>query len=243
MKGQTVEQSDLIGEIKDFPIEVVQAMVNEQVRQGNKANVTVFQRCANRGKIGGGFDWDRTPDGSDFWHVLIFEKRFSVFFAKYPKDDAKKVTIDVPDGYEIDNEKSTFTNIIFKPIENKHPKAWEDAFIGKPLCGYWIGYNSEIKEADCDATSFDRNVFKTKKQAESALAYAQLTQLMAHPLYNGDWEQKEGESCFAICYQFGLGLRLKDCINIAHILTFKSFDVAKTFLNNHKDLLLKYFQQ
>lgn len=33
MKGQTVEQSDLIGGIKDFPIEIVQAMVDEQVRQ------------------------------------------------------------------------------------------------------------------------------------------------------------------------------------------------------------------
>ena len=36
MKEKKVEQSDLIGEIKDFPIEIVQAMVDEQVRQGNK---------------------------------------------------------------------------------------------------------------------------------------------------------------------------------------------------------------
>ena len=39
MKGQIVEQSDLICAIKDFPIEVVQEMVNEQVRQGNMADV------------------------------------------------------------------------------------------------------------------------------------------------------------------------------------------------------------
>ena len=54
MKGKTVEQSDLIGAIKDFPIEVVQQMVNEQVRQGNKANVSVFQdRATAIGKCGG----------------------------------------------------------------------------------------------------------------------------------------------------------------------------------------------
>lgn len=37
-----VKESDLKGDIKDFPIEVVQAMVNEQVRQGNKADVAKF---------------------------------------------------------------------------------------------------------------------------------------------------------------------------------------------------------
>ena len=33
MKGTTVEQSDLVGRLECFPIEVVQKMVNEQVRQ------------------------------------------------------------------------------------------------------------------------------------------------------------------------------------------------------------------
>ena len=57
MIGNKVEQSDLVGDIKDFPIEVVQAMVNEQVRQGNKADASTFicvaARCIGRG----GFDW------------------------------------------------------------------------------------------------------------------------------------------------------------------------------------------
>ena len=39
MKGQKVEQSDFVGCLKGFPIEVVQEIVNEQVRQGNKADV------------------------------------------------------------------------------------------------------------------------------------------------------------------------------------------------------------
>ena len=47
-KNQTVmykvKQSDLIGDIKGFPIEVVQKMVERQVEQGNKADVTVFQK-------------------------------------------------------------------------------------------------------------------------------------------------------------------------------------------------------
>ena len=38
-----VKQEDLKGDIKDFPIEIVQKMVDEQVKQGNEADVTVFQ--------------------------------------------------------------------------------------------------------------------------------------------------------------------------------------------------------
>ena len=41
MIGNKVEQSDLVGALKGFPIEVVQEIVNEQVRQGNKADVAI----------------------------------------------------------------------------------------------------------------------------------------------------------------------------------------------------------
>ena len=39
-----ITTADLIGKIENFPIEVVEKMVEEQVRQGNKADVTIFQR-------------------------------------------------------------------------------------------------------------------------------------------------------------------------------------------------------
>ena len=38
-----ITEKDLIGDIAGFPIEVVRKMVEEQVRQGNKADVKVFQ--------------------------------------------------------------------------------------------------------------------------------------------------------------------------------------------------------
>ena len=120
MKGKTVEQSDLIGKIKDFPIEVVQQMVNEQVRQGNEPDVKVFQRLSKAYALGGGFVWARTDDGFYFWDEVICRENFDLFFSKYPKTQSsceqKSVSIKVPDGYEIDNEKSTFPNIVFKSI-------------------------------------------------------------------------------------------------------------------------------
>ena len=139
MKGKTVEQSDLIGAIKDFPIEVVQQMVNEQVKQGNKADVSVFQDRATAIYKCGGFAWAYAVGGETFWNDVISNRNFNLFFQKYQKtqstNEQKCVSIEVPDGYEIDNEKSTFTNIVFKPIACRYPKSWREAFIGKHLCG------------------------------------------------------------------------------------------------------------
>lgn len=248
MKGKTVEQSDLIGAIKDFPIEVVQKMVDEQVRQGNEADVKVFQRGSSTPASGGGFVWDGAVDGFDFWDEVIKYKNFDLFFSKYPKkqsaNEQKSVSIKVPDGYEIDNEKSTFTNIVFKPIDVKCPKSWEDAFAGNPICGYCIGRQCYIEEADTFAEYSDKNVFKTEKQAKSALAYAQITQLMALPCYNGDWipdwENRNEEKYFP--YRAN-NIILSGIVyaEFQHV-AFKSYNIYKAFLENHEDLLRQYFQ-
>ena len=42
MEKFKVKKKHLTGEIADFPKRVVQAMVDEQVRQGNPANPSVF---------------------------------------------------------------------------------------------------------------------------------------------------------------------------------------------------------
>ena len=79
-----VEKSDLVGDIENFPIEVVQKMVEEQVKQGNEPDVEVFQRCAIAGADLGGFDWFRTNDPL-FWTMVIDGKNFELFFTEYPK--------------------------------------------------------------------------------------------------------------------------------------------------------------
>ena len=80
-----VKQEDLVGEIKDFPIEVVQKMVERQVEQGNKADVSVFQGYRNSGKGLDGFTWINSIEGYDFWDEVIYKKNFNLFFEKYPK--------------------------------------------------------------------------------------------------------------------------------------------------------------
>ena len=80
MKKYKVKKEDLIGEIKDFPIEVVQRMVDCQVEQGFKADVTKFQICKKSG-----FIWYSSEEGQEFWDSVIVGMNFDLFFRKYPK--------------------------------------------------------------------------------------------------------------------------------------------------------------
>lgn len=83
-----VKKSDLKGQIKDFPIEVVQKMVEKQVHQGHKADVKVFQVNAISGWDG--FVWARTIEGNSFWRNVIYQADFPLFFEKYPKKKEKE---------------------------------------------------------------------------------------------------------------------------------------------------------
>lgn len=87
MSGATVEQSDLVGRLEYFPIEVVQKMVNEHVRQGNKADVVVFQKRVYATRVCGGFDWDRSLIGLKFWMNVLLNEKFDTFFQKYQKNE------------------------------------------------------------------------------------------------------------------------------------------------------------
>lgn len=93
-----VEQSDLVGDIKDFPIEVVEKMIEEQVKQGNCPNVEVFQNYATAGVSDDGFTWGNTEDGDDFWMEVIDECNFDLFFKKYPKKNKANLVYIVGDS-------------------------------------------------------------------------------------------------------------------------------------------------
>ena len=70
-----VKKKHLIGEIAGFPKRVVQAMVDEQVRQGNPANPIVFAGERVAGKSQGGFTWIDSALGNS-WSDIIREKKF-----------------------------------------------------------------------------------------------------------------------------------------------------------------------
>ena len=76
MEKFKVKKKHLTGEIADFPKRVVQAMVDEQVRQGNPANPIVFAGERVAGKSQGGFTWSESTLGSIYWTDIIRGKKF-----------------------------------------------------------------------------------------------------------------------------------------------------------------------
>ena len=79
-----VTKEDLIGDIKDFPIEIVQKMCDYQVKQGRVFNPKVFQN--NSRAAFEGFHWSSTMERYNFWDEVILKKNFDLFFERYPKE-------------------------------------------------------------------------------------------------------------------------------------------------------------
>lgn len=142
-----VEQSDLVGEIKDFPIEVVQKMIEEQVRQGNEANVEVFQKNPTADTAVGGFSWEIAEDDYVFWLEVVDGCNFDLFFERYPKKKKNNLVYIVGDS-EIGMD-------IIKTLE-KYGGINEHNFTGNSEnCVYYIEPNNKFIEV-CD---FDNNPF------------------------------------------------------------------------------------
>ena len=96
----------------------------------------------------------------------------------------KDLKIEIPSGYVIDEENSNLLQgvIKFKKIEIK---TFNDLIKSKQkVNGCWIDENSDIRNGIFYKMSeSDKNAFIDKKHAKSALAMAQISQLM--PYYGG----------------------------------------------------------
>lgn len=134
---------------------------------------------------------------------------------------------------------SAFTEAELNPVRNE----WESKFIENNIKGCYIGRDSIISHLDYIASKSKKGTFKTEKQAKSALAYAQLTQLMALPEYNGDWvpDWNISDAKYGIRrYKNGIG-----CDNVSltyHKIAFKTWQIRDRFLENNYDLLKEYFE-
>lgn len=147
----------------------------------------------------------------------------------------KSIQIEVPNGYEIDKENSTFENIVFKPIEKSLPKTWKELEIIK---GYYIHTDCDVSGIDnVSATAKNRNIFATKEQAEAALALAQLSQLreVYRDGWKPNWENGGDDKHVIEIYDGLLGRDYYE--KQAHFLSFQSEKVRDMFLENFRDLI------
>ncbi len=149
--------------------------------------------------------------------------------------ETKEFKIQVPEGYEIDRENSTFENIIFRKAERKLSKRWEDLPFVE---GWFIDAKCRILETGrLNTQEYNKNTFPTKEEAEACVALAQLCQL--RDIYNEGWKPNwEDYNETKYCIEFCQGrIETIDRVNCHKILTFKTEDLRDKFLENFKDLI------
>ena len=145
----------------------------------------------------------------------------------------KELKIEVPQGYEIDRQKSTFEKIIFKKI-HENPKTWEEyCKLTKGSCSNYANATTNMVYKDRHTGSY--NEFTTKERAEQFIALGKLLQLRDY------WVKGYSEFRYAL---FGTkdGISLCDCSGFsAFSLTFPTKEMAKEFKDCFEELIKKAF--
>ena len=155
----------------------------------------------------------------------------------------KELKVEVPKGYEIDKENSTFEFIKFKP---KGIKTWNDLCVASlnsdevRVSGYriWDDYSNIYATNKLIARDYSRNVFLTEKEAKSALAMSQISQLM--PYYGGaitDEEWLDGDITKYVITRYEGQSSLDITIFWYRFLAFHTEEQRDSFYENNEQLV------
>jgi hypothetical protein len=182
-----------------------------------------------------------------YWSLEILSNCKDIYLVKEENMETKKIKINVPDGYEIDKENSTFECIKFKKkeISWRSTEANSSNYINK-MSGYTIGVGSEPLEVkNWLHTKFNRFLFATEKQAKSALAMAQISQIMANDKRFGgvvtDEEFKDKNKwVYAINRDQNTIRMYEGTYGIDHFLSFHTNEQRALFLRENRDLVKDY---
>ena len=147
----------------------------------------------------------------------------------------KELKIEVPQGYEIDRQKSTFEKIIFKKIPET-PKTWEEyCRLNCLKDSFTLVYGN--CSAECSHTgSYDE--FYTKERAEQFIALGQLMQLRDY------WVRWYKEFKYALLVTRNENILVYNWSGYhtyPHILTFPTKKMAEEFKECFSDLIKKAF--
>jgi hypothetical protein len=147
--------------------------------------------------------------------------------------EPKDIKITIPEGYEIDMEKSTFERIVFK--KKKVINCWEDL---ENIKGVFIDFDSVIQDYEAIPGDEDRNVFLNEKYAKSALALSQISQLLPYYDSNVNWNRNTIKYCIA---RRGNEIYIDTWQSLYNLLAFKSREEAERFLKYNMQLIKDYF--
>lgn len=148
----------------------------------------------------------------------------------------KELKIEVPQGYEIDRQKSTFKKIVFKKVHplSKLPKTWEE------YCKYvkdCPSYYGNPRQTNICETRFDGfyNEFFTKERVKQYVALGKLLQLRDY------WVRGYNEFKYALFWT-KVGITITDNSGIvSYSLTFPTKEMAEEFKDCFEDLIKQAF--
>ena len=156
--------------------------------------------------------------------------------------ETKELKIQIPEGYEIDREGSTFEKIMFKK-KGTNPRSWEEYCnlqIINNKKGYDInGLTSEIDEVEwdiCTDSDLWRNVLPSIELAKASRTMMQLMSL--RQAWIRDWQPCwNGRTIHYCIVCFNNGYTINGCAQCCHALSFPTEEMALDFMNCFKDLL------
>ena len=147
----------------------------------------------------------------------------------------KSLKINIPKGYEIDKEKSTFEEIVFKKKVDPFselPKTWEEYYAHtKNSPSYCWNDCCKTGVVTSVFTGF-YNEFSTKERVKQYVALGRLLQLRDY------WVKGYSEFRYAVYVDCIDGISICDWLdNIHSPLTFPTKEMAEEFKNCFKDLI------
>lgn len=101
--------------------------------------------------------------------------------------ETKELKIQVPEGYEIDKENSTFECVRFKPIKKvkDYKDVEQELFKGEEI-NYCINAQSKVKGSIFNRTELEFIQCGSEKQIAKVIAIAKLMNVAKY--LNGDWQ-------------------------------------------------------
>jgi len=161
------------------------------------------------------------------------------------KENTKTLEIVAPEGYEIDKKKSTFEKIVFKKKQENIWRYTEDDCDSEWIHGYQIlDSTSKIMCVSLPHIRENRNLFTTEKQAKSALAMAQISQIMKNdprfggPITDEEWKNVSIPKYFI--FRNELGVSISRIFKQYQFLAFHTMEQRDLFLEENEDLVRDY---
>ena len=154
--------------------------------------------------------------------------------------DIKEIKITVPEGMEIDREHSTFECIKFK---KKEEIPWRNKK-ENPITGWYIrgNYIKHTKISSYISPNYD--TYATEKQAKSALAMAQISQIMANDERFGgaitDEEWDDNDIWKEVICRFSNTITFNSFTKYYYFLAFHTEEQRALFLKENEDLVKQY---